>query len=463
MWKEIESYVNKHHMIEEGDRIVLGLSGGADSVCLFMFLLHLKIKRSIEVFPVHVDHGIRGDEAERDRYFVETLCRKYQVPLKVYQEDIPGMAQEEGLSEEEAGRMVRYARFRQYLEEIGATKIAVAHHRDDQAETILFRLARGTGIAGLAGMRPVRGQIIRPFLNTSRSQILTILQDLPCDYVEDSTNEDDRYGRNRIRHQVLPALSDVNPAAAKHLAALGSQAAQLEDYLEIETEKCWQSHVASLKEGYLIRISPEPLHPVMTKRVLQEAMRRLAGCSRDISGVHVDSCYALMDKPVGSMIDLPYDMVARKTYDGILVGRPEETPEEKTFVLDREGLDSGSCVEIRWEEDVVYRFHVEEYCNQTIPKNVCVKYFDYDKIKSTVCLRTARGKDAFVMDRTGRKKTVRREFIDRKVPAQMRKRIPVLAQEDHVIWIGSGRVGYDFLVDENTKRILVGEILDPKQ
>ena len=198
--------MRQQQMVKEGDRIVLGVSGGADSVCLFYVLKNLGY--SLEV--VHVNHSIREEEAMRDQRFVEELCEKEGVSCHTYVLDVPAIAKAGSMSVEEAGRAVRRKAFLEVLEKTGAEHVALAHHGNDRAETFLFNLSRGTGIRGLSSMRPVEGVFIRPLLWAERADILKFLAEENAAYVEDTTNASEEYTRNRIRHQVIPALEDIN-------------------------------------------------------------------------------------------------------------------------------------------------------------------------------------------------------------------------------------------------------------
>ena len=196
-------------MISQGDFIAVGVSGGADSVCLLLLLCELKQEYGLELHAVHINHGIRR-EAFKDQEFVENLCRRLKVPWITFSEDVQGMAEKESMSLEEAGRIIRYRCFQKVLDMHGGGKIAVAHHQNDQAETILYRMSRGTGIQGLKGMEAVRGDVIRPLLCLKKTEILKYLKEKGQSWMEDASNEDNTFARNKIRNQVIPALTKVN-------------------------------------------------------------------------------------------------------------------------------------------------------------------------------------------------------------------------------------------------------------
>ena len=178
MWEKVDDYVRKYDLLREGDAILVGLSGGADSVCLLRYLLAVRERMPVRLFAVHVNHMLREEEADRDEKFARDFCARYQVPFAAVRKDVAAERKKRRCSLEEAGRLVRYACFGELAEQWGCNKIAVAHHKNDLAETVLFRLARGTGVRGLSGIRPVSGPIIRPLLCLEREEIREILREL---------------------------------------------------------------------------------------------------------------------------------------------------------------------------------------------------------------------------------------------------------------------------------------------
>ena len=238
MEKKILNFIEKYHMLQKEDKVIAGISGGADSICLLFVLLRLKEKIGFDVIAVHVNHGLRGESAKRDERFTETFCREWNIPCIVYHENVKEIAVQKKLSVEEAGRLVRRKAFEEVRVRYGGTKIALAHHQNDNAETMLLNLARGTGIRGLSGIRPVNGYMIRPLLGINRKEIEYYLKEHQLSYCEDETNAGDEYTRNRIRHQILPMLEEqVNRQAVRHMNETMEQLNQIRDYLEREIEE----------------------------------------------------------------------------------------------------------------------------------------------------------------------------------------------------------------------------------
>ena len=249
MLDKVREDIINYHMLEKGDRVVLGVSGGADSVSLFLALNELKNELGIQMVVVHVNHGIRGSEAAEDAKYVEQLCQKYEIPFYLFEEDIPAFAKKEKMTEEEAGRVYRYRCFWEVVEKEKADKLAVAHHMGDQAETVLFHLVRGTDLAGVTGMKPINGKIIRPLLSCRKEEIPAWLEEKGIAWREDQTNTDNHYTRNKLRNQVLPLLQEINEGSIGHICAFARQMSAYEKFFQQEVEKYVSQWVEFFTEG----------------------------------------------------------------------------------------------------------------------------------------------------------------------------------------------------------------------
>ncbi|MCC8149938.1 MAG: tRNA lysidine(34) synthetase TilS [Lachnospiraceae bacterium] len=275
MLEKIKSYIEEHHMIKEGGQLIAGVSGGADSVCLLLVLRELSSEIGFSLAAVHVEHGIRGEESRGDAAFTEELCGQLGIPCEVFSVDVPGRCRETGQSLEEAAREQRYDCFFQACRRFGADTIAVAHHANDSAETMLFHLARGTGIRGLGGIAPVTERsgrsisdsdvgriqrtverqipqsvpdnaqqeifrVIRPLLCVTGAEIRAWLTSQGQIWRTDSTNEDIAYARNRIRGRVMPELEQVNAQAVLHMQRTGEQLREISAFLDEEAYRAGQ-------------------------------------------------------------------------------------------------------------------------------------------------------------------------------------------------------------------------------
>lgn len=462
LWEKAEMFMNEQKMIRKGERILLGISGGADSVCLARFFLSIREKYALTLYAVHVNHMLRNGEALRDQIFVENFCHKWEIPLFVVHRDIKKEREERKCSEEEAGREARYECFFQYAGEYSCDKIAVAHHQNDEAETILFRMIRGTGLEGLRGILPVNGKIIRPLLCLKKVEILGILSELSQSYVEDSTNAREDYSRNFLRHCVLPKMEEMNKKAADHICRLGRQTGELFDYLKPQIEYSYRKTVERRGTAlFLGKESFDEMHPFLQKEVLRKMLFELSGHRRDISSIHVEKLLLLMEKKEGKRQDFPYGLLASKKAGGILLEKKSDLSgeEQKTMVPFFPDLSGGE-----WEGTIPGRkekvkFSVFSRQNFQPVKKDCVKYFDYDRINCDVCLRTRAAGDYFIMDKQGRHKALARYFIDEKIPAGSRDEQLLLADGSHILWIIGGRISEAYKIMENTKTVLRVELV----
>lgn len=311
-------------MLPPGTRVLCALSGGADSVCLLHWLAHWP---GIAVAAAHFNHRLRGAESDRDEAFVRDLCRRWEIPLTVGSGDVAAAAAREGLSTEEAARILRYAFLEQTARAEGCGRIATAHNAEDNAETILFHLVRGTGLAGLAGIPPRRGDLIRPLLTTPRAEILAYLEAYDLPHVEDSTNTNPAYARNKLRHQVLPLLREINPQAVEHMGRAAALAAEVEADLEADARRRIASAAAEAGRVTLpwsaLEESPGSLRPRMVLMLLD----RLGVGRKDFGAVHLEGVLGLTP---GARLDLPRGVTAFRAEDRLVLrsrpGQPEAVP-----------------------------------------------------------------------------------------------------------------------------------------
>ncbi|MBP3701958.1 MAG: tRNA lysidine(34) synthetase TilS [Lachnospiraceae bacterium] len=479
-------------MIQTESSLLIALSGGADSVCLLCVLKELKEELGITLAAMHVHHGIRGEEADEDANFCRQLCQRLQVPCHVVQVDVPAVAAEQRLSLEEAARLVRYGELERYRQQLGADHIAVAHHREDQAETVLWNLFRGSGLRGLGGMEPVNGTVIRPLLHVSRQEILGYLQEQEILWQQDSTNRGDEYTRNRIRHHILGyATAHLNERAAEHICQAAEWAGQADRYLRKQAQDWLKAEAdetgeeaaamtADRKPGVSLSI-PRLLREeeILQNYILREALRRCGGLV-DVTARHVELLRHLLTEKTGGSayryVELGGGMLASRSYDILRILTEEKReietvrrsvdPASTEVEIDLRRLMGGADPERTGESpvkresmEVVFgenRFSLRIIScekSQKIPTNQYTKWINYDKLERTLVFRTRRVGDYILLPDGGRK-TVKSYMIDEKIPAGERDRIPVIAQGSHVLWIAGYRLSQGAKVTENTQYIL---------
>ncbi|MBQ9990122.1 MAG: tRNA lysidine(34) synthetase TilS [Lachnospiraceae bacterium] len=456
--EQVFAFMEEWHMIEPGDRIVAGISGGADSVCLLFLLLEYQKKVPFSLAVCHVNHGMR-EEAVQDEAYVEGLCKEYTLPFFSYKKDVGEIAKRERLSVEEAGRKVRYDTFREVAGCWKAEKIAVAHHLQDSAETLLLNLFRGTGIWGLTGIRPMREEIIRPLLATERGQIEAYLRERKISWCIDYTNEEDTYTRNKIRLKLLPYVEEqLTRGATRHIAATALEMLELTDYVEGERQQAVKSCCLEEKEQISIRLEEfKRLHPFLQKQVLLWALEKVGGSRKDIGRIHVEELLKLTGKEGYKRISLPGGLEGSKEYGMLWIqrgGRVSLPLEEQQLTIPGSyRLKDGRKLELSLiKKEKVGRIEENQY----------TKYLDYDKIYNCLTLRSRRQGDYLTIDREGKRKTLKEYMIQEKIAAPARDGIPVIADGSHILWVIGYRISAGYKISEQTKTCLRIKVIRPE-
>lgn len=456
MLQDFLAYNEQKNLLKPGDTVVAGVSGGADSVCLLSLLDELKEEMGLKLYVIHVHHGIRGEEADRDAAFVRELAGKKDLPFCLVKKDVPAMAKELGMTEEEAGRRLRYEAMEEYAEKVGADKIALAHHRDDQAETVLFHLFRGSGPRGLRGMPVKRGPFIRPLLFASRQEIEEYLAEKKLPYCEDSTNSSLKYSRNILRRQILPLVTEtINAQAPAHIAAMAERQEKWCLYIEKKGREAAGRLVRQEENGYSLEIDPFlQEEEVIRDEVLRQVLKRLVTGAKDIGAVHYEKIRALCTAESGRRIELPGKTDVEKRYDRIYFYRREQKQEPAVQMT----CQPGSIHKIRIKDmtcEVSFTLKNRLELPEKIPQKDYTKWFDYDMIVHSLFLRGPLEGDYFCMDQDGHKKKLSRYYIDEHIPRQQRSSQWVLADGSHVLWAVPGRISEYYKVTEKTSRVLV--------
>lgn len=459
MINKVRSYIEQHNMLSRGDRIVVGVSGGADSICLYYVLLELSEEYELDLFVVHVNHRIREKEAAYDQAFVEKLCKKYNIPFVLVSKDVPYIAKSQGISEEEAGRNVRYEAFNQCYREYSCNKIAVAHNKNDKAETFLFNLFRGSGITGLSGIPPRRESIIRPLLCVERNEIEQYLNEYQIPYVVDSTNLTNDYSRNKIRNNILTyAQEEINTQTIEHISKSADMLNEIDIFIDKCVEKSYNEIVKEEdkdKEIYINIAEFSELDIVIKKELIRKAIKKLSRKLKDVDYYHVQMVLDLINKQVSKEIHLPYYIVVIKGYKDLIFKQVEKNKEE-------DNVNSFEPIDIPVPCDIFIpvinislRTKIKKYKkDMNFPKETCTKWFDYDKINNTLKFRSRQEGDFIEIDNKGRTKKIKSLFIDEKIPREKRNHIPLIADGSHIIWILGGRISEAYKIDNNTKTIL---------
>lgn len=461
--KRVEKYIQKTGMITTEDRIIAGISGGADSVCLFFVLLELKKKMGIEFVAVHVNHQLREESADADEHFVQELCEKHGIKLEIFHRDVVSIAKNRKQSFEEAGRAVRREAFEETMKKYKGTKIALAHHQNDNAETLLMNLSRGTGLKGLCGIRPVNGVYVRPLLCMSRSEIEAFLAKRGESYCTDETNNDTKYTRNSLRHQVIPVLEEkVNVQAVRHMNEAMEQLCELEEYMEQQTDEAWKRCVSEEKTELLLKKDAIQKYPILLQKMLiRRGLEKLDGGLRNIGQIHIQQILGLFDKQSGRFLDLPGNVQAYRGYEGVFLRKKQE--ETKTEWMQELVIPGENRIHERNLTIICKLFPKDDdFSIQNIPQKNYTKWFDYGIIKSSLCVRTKKPGDRIIINK-GQSKKLKSWFINEKIPAQSRDQILLLADGDQIMWIIGHRMSSAYQITEHTQQILQVEITEEKK
>ena len=415
MQNSIEAFIEKTKMIMPGDVIGVGFSGGSDSMALLHFLANNQQKYDIEVVAIHIDHGIR-ENSYVDADFAKEKAKELGVRFYKFRVDAPKIAKEKNISIESAAREARYGVFKTLLRKGLVDKIALAHHMQDQAETILMHIFRGSGIAGAKGMEPVRDNVyIRPMLSTTKQEILQYIEDNNLDYVNDETNLDSTYNRNFIRNVVMKNVLTRWPNAVKAVASFGQAVSEDDQYINknlFADAVIIDGDEAKIPTSYFFFDKP------LIIRIIFRALGNI-GITKDIERKHIDMILDLAKMENGKRISLPFDAVAIKEYDYVTI-----VNKHKEEVVLNEPFKSGEFEVEGFGKVVVKRV-------KDCPPRKNVLYIDFRKVPKTAVWRFRQEGDVFEKFGGGSKK-LKSYLIDKKIPLRERKVLPVLADGNEV-------------------------------
>ena len=444
----VRNAIQENHMLSRGDRCIIGVSGGADSMGLLHALIRLNGVFKVNYRVVHVHHGLRGAEADRDANFVRSTCARYNIPCKVIEVNVLEFAAKHKLSIEEAARYLRYQAFeteaqRWEMEEdtMKQVKIAVAHNKEDNAETIIMQLSRGSGLKGVSGMAAVRGRIIRPLLEVSRSQIEAYLIKEEESWINDSTNAERDYTRNRIRHDILPLLiNEVKSGAVDNITRAAKMVGQADQYITKTAEKLLDSFVRRRGAGYEIPVDEFLKQDgIIQNYVIKLLIGMVNRSMKNITSHHIEDVVGLAASETGKHIDLPYRLVAERDYETIRVYRKEAG-----------GADEGEDEPVNYGRFI---FRTFPYRGQKAPEGKYTKWFDYDKIDDLMDIRYRQSGDMIELRGVGTK-ALRTFMTDAKIPQEKRDSIPLIAAGQHVMWLVGYRISEKYKVEKGTEIVL---------
>ncbi len=449
----VRNTIIQYAMISDGDRVLSGLSGGPDSICLAVILDELKDDFNISLSAVYIDHGLRPGEAEKEADFCRKFCDDRGIEFFLRRADVKKLAGEQGLNMQESARELRYSIYEEVAGQLNAAKIALGHNADDQAETVLMRLFRGSGRKGLSGIPPVRGRIIRPLIEVERKDIEAFLSSGPSiSYAIDSSNLKEDYFRNWIRLNIMSRIKDRTPGAVRDICRTAKILQEEDEYLEIIVTKTLM-RLISRKSDDSIELFLYPL-ATLEKPILRRVIRRAVNETKGLRGiafVHIEDIIRLVKEGrAGDRLHLPRGIRVIKGYSLITIttGKPVRISEyELQPPCEIAVKEAGIAVKAFFEENGMEpgdgRYSV---------------LLDAGSIKFPLKIRPRASGDFFYPLGFGKRKKLQDFFVDEKIPRDRRDLIPVVLSGDDIIWVAGYRADERFRVSGSTEKFLRLEI-----
>lgn len=437
MISKILKTISKYKMLEKTEKVVVGLSGGADSVSLTHALLKISREKNFEIEAVHVNHGIRGNEAERDENFSKDFCKKLGIKLTVRKISIPEIAKRLKMSTEEAGRMARYKILKEIAGEEKRVKIATAHTLSDSIETLIMRLASGTSLKGLCGIPPTRENIIRPLIEIKREEIEEYCKENNLNFVDDSSNFERDYTRNKIRLDIIPKLKSLNPNFENTVARTLNLLKNDEEFIEKETEK-------ALKLNSLSEILNLPT--AIKSRALLKIIKNFT--KERIEEKHIKNLENLIIKKSGKICIPGGKMLELKNDEITLCKKPDEEALKWEYLI----KPLNTLTEIK-TNIIIKVVNARDYSKKA--GDICI---DFDKIPKNSIIRNRRAGDKFTFKKRGLTKSIKKIFSEMKVSISRREKIPLIASGNEVIWCENLDVSRNYIPNRATERIALLKI-----
>lgn len=453
-------FIREHHLVPSQSHLLVAVSGGPDSVCLLHILVRLMEELGIRLHVAHLNHQLRGAEAEADAQYVSNLARRLGIPATIEQRDVKGYQKHKRISLEEAAREVRYTFLAQVAKAIGASRVAVGHTMDDHIETILMHLVRGTGTRGLRGLQP-RAEwqspensltIIRPLLQVSREETASYCHRQKLMPRIDASNLSLSPLRNRIRHQLLPLLRSYNPQVTEALLRTAGIASDDLAFIDKEGSQLW-AKIAQRQENTIIldKKGLLELPSALKRHLLRMSLEKLLGNVMDIEMRHIEEIMSALTKPAGKRLSLPGGLTFCVEYDRYLIGKDPAALSPFPILEGEFPLElPGKTMLPGWniEASIIDREQMAERGNKF------TAYFDLDKTGDKLVVRSRQPGDWFQPLGMSQPKKLNEFMIDAKIPQAWRRRIPLVCSPQHILWVVGWRIDDRVKVTDATRRIL---------
>ncbi|MGV8983235.1 tRNA lysidine(34) synthetase TilS [Clostridium sp.] len=449
----VMDFIKKNSMFDNGDKVIVAFSGGPDSTCLLYILNELKEKLGITIVGAHLNHCLRGLEADKDEEYARKTCESLNIDFYSRKVDINRISREKSISCEMAGREVRYEFFKELMTELNANKIALAHNANDQAETILMRIMRGTGIEGMVGIKPVRDKIyVRPILHLSRSEIEKYCEENNIIPRIDKSNLEKIYARNKVRLELIPYMEkNFNTDIINTLNRLSDVLKVDNDYLENVSVKKYKKYCVIDEQMVIISMNAFLEHDSIISRIIRSALLQVNHNLYNFEKIHISNIIELQKHNTGKAIMLPQNIVVENCYGNIHIRINTKVTKinDNQYPLNVNERNIIHSLNKVVEIDIIPKVQFTE-----VKGNNHIVYFDYDKIKGPITFRYRKHGDRFTpLGMKGNKK-IKDFFMDLKVHKDKRDEIPLLCFGDDIGWVVGYRISEKFKVSKDTKNIL---------
>ncbi len=433
MINRVKKTIKKYNMLEKNDNVIIGLSGGSDSVTLFHVMRKIKDEIGITLSVVHVNHLIRDVSIEDENFCIE-LCKKYNIPIAVYKIDVKKMSKEQKITVEECGRKVRYDKFKKSFKDGAVNKIAVGHNLNDVVETFLMRLVRGSGLKGLGSIQGVRDNIIRPLIEINKIDIENFCKENKFEYKVDESNFGLDYERNRVRNKLIPLLeAEYNEGVINNINKTSKIISEENSYLEKISYEKFLSMTNRNNELTINRSKLLKEDKVIIRRIVRECIKYINKNLDSISYEHIEKVIEIASKENGKKITLPQNLIVQKTYDEIIFykkDRDEKKEEEINLELEVVKYVDKLKRYILISKNIVEKKYIDQI---EVEKTYENKIYSKENIQFT--LRYRKTNDKIYFKGINGNKKLKKYFIDEKIPSKNRDKIMLLADGENIVWI----------------------------
>lgn len=514
MQKKVLASIKKHNLVEPGESVLIGVSGGPDSVCLLHILYSLRTLCLLdinEIIAVHVNHMLRGNESDMDEKYVRGLCSRMGIKLFTVHLNVNEISAKRAISIEEAARSGRYAQFALFAEKVGNCKIAVAHNKNDQAETVIMNIMRGTGMEGLKGMEYKRGKIIRPMLDIRRSEIEEYCEILGLKPRIDSTNLESIYTRNNVRLELIPYIREnFDVDIVESVTRMAELIRDDSSFLDIAADEKYKECVINTRATKATTANAAELdtktraveldvnkiikcHNAIRKRVIRKAIERVKGDLNSIESIHVKKTIDLcINGRTGSTIHLPRNVRAAKSYSVLRIyiddsmadsiadsmadsvgdsiadsiaeklGKSPKDLSSFNKKIEIPGITNIEILNACLKAAVIKREEFDVKIFNNLSHDSFVQFFDYDKLKEGINIRGRKEGDIFFPYKCKGREKLKEFFIDTKIPREKRSRLPLVAKGKDIVWVIGYKISDAYKITENTKKVLKLEFVELK-